>query len=188
MPTGKQPEPGEPERSGTADADTVAPRNKTGLALGILAAAAIVLLLVHMAMGGLVALASSLAFHWLGLERAVFWGILAGLLNSIPYFGPMIVMGGVAALGYLQFGTLDKALKAAAISLAITSLEGFLLTPYLLGKSLRMNAMAVFVGLLFWGWLWGIWGVLLAVPMMVVLKSICDHIEGLRGIGELLGE
>lgn len=145
-------------------------------------------LFVQMVTSVLVAVASGLAFHWLGLERALFWGVLAGLLNSIPYFGPLIVMGGVAAIAFLQFGSFDKTFQAAAISLVITSLEGFLLTPYLLGKSLRMNGVAVFVGLLFWGWIWGAWGMLLAMPMMVVIKSVCDHVEDLQGVGEMLGE
>jgi predicted PurR-regulated permease PerM len=145
-------------------------------------------LFVQMVTSVLVAAASALAFHGLGLERALFWGVVAGLFNSIPYFGPLIVMGGVAALAFLQFGSFDKTFQAAGVSLLITSLEGFLLTPYLLGKSLRMNGVAVFLGLLFWGWIWGIWGMLLAMPMMVVLKSICDHVEDLQGIGDMLGE
>jgi predicted PurR-regulated permease PerM len=97
-------------------------------------------------------------------------------------------MIGVAVLAYLQFGTFDKTLQIAAASLVITGLEGFLLTPYLLGKQLRMNGVAVFVGLIFWGWVWGVWGMLLAIPMMVVIKSICDHVEDFQGIGDLLGE
>jgi predicted PurR-regulated permease PerM len=76
----------------------------------------------------------------------------------------------------------------AATSLAITSLEGLLLTPWLTSRAARMNAVAVFVGLLFWGWLWGAWGMLLAVPMLMVLKAICDHVEDLRSVGELLGD
>jgi predicted PurR-regulated permease PerM len=145
-------------------------------------------LFVQMFTSALVGIASSLAFHALGLEHAVLWGVVAGLLNSIPYFGPIIVMIGVAVLAYLQFGTFDKTLQIAAASLVITGLEGFLLTPYLLGKQLRMNGVAVFVGLIFWGWVWGVWGMLLAIPMMVVIKSICDHVEDFQGIGDLLGE
>jgi predicted PurR-regulated permease PerM len=145
-------------------------------------------LFVNMVTSVLVALASILAFRWIGLERAMFWGLLAGLFNSIPYFGPLIVMCGVAAVAFLQFGTFDKTAQAAVLSLVITGIEGLLLTPYLLGRHLRMNGVAVFVGLLFWGWVWGVWGMLLAMPMMVVLKSICDHVEDLKGLGELLGE
>lgn len=145
-------------------------------------------LFVQMVTSVLVGVASGLAFHWLGLERALFWGVVAGLLNSIPYFGPILVMGGVATLAFLQFGSFDKPVQAAAISLVITGLEGFLLTPYLLGKRLRMNGVAVFVALLFWGWIWGVWGMLLAMPMMVTIKAICDHVEDLQPVGDMLGE
>jgi predicted PurR-regulated permease PerM len=70
----------------------------------------------------------------------------------------------------------------------ITSLEGFLLTPWLSGRAARMNAVAIFVGLLFWGWVWNVWGMLLAVPMLMVIKAVCDHVEDLHAVGELLGE
>ena len=145
-------------------------------------------LFVQMITSAMVAAVSAAVFYALGLERAVFWGLLCGLFNSIPYFGPLIVMVGIAAVSYLQFGTLDKTLELSLVSLVITSLEGFLLTPYLLGKHLRMNGAAIFIGLLFWGWVWGVWGLLLAMPMMVVLKSVCDHVEGLKGMGELLAD
>jgi predicted PurR-regulated permease PerM len=77
---------------------------------------------------------------------------------------------------------------AGGLSLIITSIEGYLLTPILLGQATRMNAVAVFVGVLFWSWLWGIWGALLAVPILVVLKTVADHVEDLKPVGELLGE
>ena len=145
-------------------------------------------LFVQLLSSVVVAIVSSLAFYWLGLERAVFWGVLAGLFNSIPYFGPLIVLAGVSAVAYTQFGAFGRTAQIGAVSFLITGLEGFILTPWLLGKHLRMNGVAVFVGLLFWGWLWGIWGMLLAMPMMAVMKSICDHVEDLKGLGELLGE
>ena len=88
----------------------------------------------------------------------------------------------------MQFGSIRLALIVAAISLVITSLEGFLLTPWLTSRGARMNAVAVFVGLLFWGWLWNVWGMLLAVPMLMVLKAIGDHVEDFKPIGELLGD
>jgi predicted PurR-regulated permease PerM len=145
-------------------------------------------LFVQLLASVVVAIVSAVAFYWAGLERAVFWGVLAGLFNSIPYFGPLIVLAGVSAVAYVQFGTFDRTAQVAAMSFVITGVEGYALTPWLLGRHLRMNGVAVFVGLLFWGWVWGIWGMLLAMPMMVVLKSICDHVEDLKGVGELLGE
>jgi predicted PurR-regulated permease PerM len=128
------------------------------------------------------------ALAWLGLEQAVFWGLLAGIFNSIPYYGPLLVSGGLAVVGFLQFGTISMTLTVAFVSLAITSLEGWLLTPTLMGKVASMNRVAVFVGLLFWSWAWGIWGLLLAVPIMMSIKVFCDHVEELEPIGKLLSE
>jgi predicted PurR-regulated permease PerM len=136
----------------------------------------------------LVAVATWLAFRALGVQQAAVWGLLAGVFNSIPYFGPVIVTGGGAIVAFVQFGNINMALLVGGVALAITSLEGYLLTPWLTGRALRMNAVAIFVGLLFWGWVWNIWGMLLAVPMLVVIKTVCDHVEGLNPIGEFLGE
>jgi predicted PurR-regulated permease PerM len=110
------------------------------------------------------------------------------VFNSIPYFGPVLVTGGTLVVAFLQFGTIRMALIVAGVSLAITSLEGFLLTPWLTSRAARMNAVAVFVGLLFWGWVWNVWGLLLAVPLLMVIKAVCDHVEDLNPVGELLGD
>jgi predicted PurR-regulated permease PerM len=144
-------------------------------------------LLVQLFTSAVVGIVSWLAFRWIGLEQAAVWGLLAGIFNSIPYAGPMMVSGGIAMVAFLQFGSLEMTLLASGLALAITSLEGFLLTPWLASRAARMNAVAVFVGLLFWGWLWGGWGMLLAVPMLMVVKAVCDHVEGFKGVGELLG-
>ena len=116
------------------------------------------------------------------------WGIAAGVFNSIPYFGPVIVAAGTAVVGFLQFGTLGMAAYVSGVSLVITSLEGWLLTPWLTSKTARTNEVAIFVGLIFWSFVWGIWGTLLAVPMLVAVKACCDRIEDLKPIGEMLGE
>ena len=96
--------------------------------------------------------------------------------------------GGTAIVAFLQFGTIEMTLLTTGVAFAITSVEGFLLTPWLTSRAARMNAVAVFVGLLFWGWVWNIWGMLLAVPLLMVVKAICDHVEDFKGIGELLGD
>jgi predicted PurR-regulated permease PerM len=80
------------------------------------------------------------------------------------------------------------ALTVAGISLVITTLEGYLLTPWLTGRASRMNAVMVFVGVLFWGWLWGVWGLLLGVPIIMMIKAICDRVEDFKPVGELLGK
>jgi predicted PurR-regulated permease PerM len=136
----------------------------------------------------LVGTASWLAFRAIGLEQAAMWGLLAGVFNSIPYLGAVLVTGTIAIVAFLQFNNVQMTLVAAAAALAITSLEGFLLTPWLTSRASRMNAVAIFVGLLFWGWVWNVWGMLLAVPMLMVIKAVCDHVEDFKGVGELLGD
>lgn len=135
-----------------------------------------------------VAIATWLALRWLGVENAGVWGMAAGVLNSIPYFGPFIVSGGLFVVAMVQFRDVPTAAWVATVAMIITSLEGWLLTPALQGRVARMNEVAVFVGLLFWSWVWGFWGAILAVPMMVVMKAICDHIEDLQPISEMLGD
>jgi predicted PurR-regulated permease PerM len=145
-------------------------------------------LIVQLFTSTIVALASWLAFRAIGLEQAAVWGILAGVFNSIPYFGPVIVSGSTAAVGFMQFGNVRMALLVSGVALVITSLEGFLLTPWLTSRATRMNAVAIFIGLLFWGWVWNVWGMLLAVPMLMVIKAVCDHVEDFKSVGEFLGE
>jgi predicted PurR-regulated permease PerM len=135
-----------------------------------------------------VAVATWLAFRTLGVQQAAVWGLLAGIFNSIPYLGPVLITGGTTVVAFVQFGNVRMALLVGGISLVITSLEGFLLTPWLTSRAARMNAVAVFVGLLFWGWVWNVWGMLLAVPMLMVIKAVCDHVEDLNPVGELLGD
>ncbi|HQT32388.1 MAG TPA: AI-2E family transporter [Thiobacillus sp.] len=145
-------------------------------------------LLVQIFTSILVGVATWLAFLWIGLEHAAIWGIVSAVFNMIPYLGPVVVTGGTGLVGFLQFGTVGMALAVAGISLVITSLEGYLLTPWLTGRAGRMNAVMVFVGVLFWGWLWGVWGLLLGVPIIMVIKAICDRVEDYKPIGELLGK
>jgi len=145
-------------------------------------------LLVQVFTSTIVALATWLAFRALGVQQAAVWGLLAGVFNSIPYFGPVLVTGGTSVVAFLQFGTIRMAVIVGGVSLVITSLEGFLLTPWLTSRAARMNAVAIFVGLLFWGWVWNVWGMLLAVPMLMVMKAVCDHVEDFKGFGELLGD
>jgi predicted PurR-regulated permease PerM len=136
----------------------------------------------------IVAVATGAMLWAFGFREYVLWGLLAGLFNSIPYLGPIIVSSGIGIIAFMQFDDLLKTAYVCAAAFGITTLEGFLLTPALLGKTARMNPVAIFVGLLFWSWLWGIWGTVLAAPMLMMIKAICDNIEDLEPIGELLGE
>ena len=145
-------------------------------------------LLLRVVTSVVVGIATWLAFRWMGVHHAAMWGVAAGVFNSIPYFGPVIVAGATAVAAFLQFETMAMALYVSGVSVIITSLEGWLLTPWLTSRAARTNEVAMFVGLIFWSFVWGIWGTLLAVPMLVVVKAFCDRIEDLKPIGELLGE
>jgi predicted PurR-regulated permease PerM len=135
-----------------------------------------------------VAIATAASLWALGMQQYIIWGILAGIFNSIPYIGPVIVSGGLAVVAFIQFDDLGHTMLVCGVAFIITSLEGFLLTPALMGRAARMNPVAIFVGLLFWSWIWGVWGAILAVPMLMMLKAVCDHIDDLQPLGELLGE
>ena len=125
-------------------------------------------------------------FQLLGLENAGAWGLAAGLLHFIPYAGPAITAGAVAVTAFLQFGTYSMALIVAAASLAIAGVVGVVVATWMTGKLSRMNPAAVFVALLFWGWLWGMWGLLLAIPIVVTVKVAAELIEQLHPVAELL--
>jgi predicted PurR-regulated permease PerM len=143
---------------------------------------------VQVLTSALVGIATGIALWLLGVRQFVVWGVLAGIFNSVPYLGPLIVTGGLGTVVFIQFDDLWKTGYVCAITLAITSLEGWLLTPTLMSRAAQMNPVAIFVGLLFWSWIWGVWGILLAVPMMMVVKVVCDHVEPLQPVGHLLGD
>jgi predicted PurR-regulated permease PerM len=145
-------------------------------------------LLVQILTSVIVGIVTAAALWALGLEEYLVWGLAAGVLNTIPYFGPIICTFGLAVVAYLQFGTIQMASVVASVALVITSLEGWLLTPTLLGRVGRLNHIAIFASLLFWSWLWGVWGMLLAVPMLMATKAVCDHIEELQPLADFLGE
>lgn len=145
-------------------------------------------LLVQVFTSLLVGIATWLAFMWIGLEHAAIWGIAAAILNTIPYLGALIITVGTALVAFLQFGTIGMAISVSGIALVITSLEGFLLTPWLTSRASQMNAVVVFAGVLFWGWLWGVWGLLLGIPILMAIKAVCDHVDDLKPVGELLGK
>ena len=145
-------------------------------------------MLVQLATSILVGVATWLAFLWIGVENAAIWGVAAGVFNTIPYLGPVLVTAGTVLVALLQYGTLEMALLVGGVTLLITSLEGYLLTPWLTGRASRMSAVVVFVAVLFWGWLWGMWGLLLGVPIIMMIKAVCDRVEDLKPVGEMLGD
>jgi len=136
----------------------------------------------------LVGLLAWIAFHWMGLENAGAWAVAAGMLHVIPYFGPALTAGAVGMAAFMQFDSFPMALLAAGTSLAIATLVGTFITTWMTGKIARMNAAAIFISLLFWGWLWGVWGMLLSIPIIVIAKVVSQHVEQLQPVAELLGE
>lgn len=144
--------------------------------------------LVQVFASALVAVMTWIAFWLVGMEYAGFWGITAGVLHTIPYFGPTILIVGSGLMAFLQFETFNMVLLVAAIATVIAGLVGMLFIPWVTSRTARMNAGAVFISLLFWNWIWGVWGLLLGIPITVVFKTICDHIDSLNSVGELLGE
>ena len=136
----------------------------------------------------LVALLTWIAFRWIGLENAGAWAVAAGLLHLIPYLGPVLVAIATGMVALMQFQSFTMVLLVTVVWLAIAVTVGTFVTTWMTGRIARMNSAAVFVSLLFWGWLWGIWGMLLSVPIIVIVKVISEHVEPLQPVAELLGE
>ncbi len=121
-----------------------------------------------------------------GMPNPVLWGTLATVANFIPYVGALLGVGTVALAAIMEYPTLQQALYAPAVYLLCTTIEGQFLTPMIVGRRLAMNAVAVFLAVAFWGWLWGIVGMLIAVPIMVGIKIFCSHVEGLEAFADFL--
>jgi len=136
----------------------------------------------------LVGLLTWLALRWIGLENAGAWAVAAGLLHVIPYFGPGVTAAAIGMAAFMQFGELSTALLVIGIFLAIATLVGTFVTTWMTGRIARMNTTAVFVSLLFWAWLWGVWGMLLSIPIIVIVKVVAQHVEQLQSVAELLSD
>jgi predicted PurR-regulated permease PerM len=134
-----------------------------------------------------VGLATGVAFAFIGLNHAAVWGVAAGVLNLVPYVGSILVTIAAMLVAFMQFGEINPALGVGAVSLVINTIEGYLLVPWATSRASRMNAVAVFIGVLAWGWLWGVWGLLLGIPMLMAVKAVCDRVDHLKPVGELLG-
>jgi predicted PurR-regulated permease PerM len=136
----------------------------------------------------LVGLLTWIAFRWIGLENAGAWAAAAGLLHIVPYLGPGVTAVATGMAAFMQFDSLATALLVAGASMAIATLVGTFVTTWMTGRIANMNSAAVFVSLLFWGWLWGFWGMLLSVPIIVIVKVVSEHVVRLHPVAELLGD
>ena len=136
----------------------------------------------------LLGFATFAALWFLNFNDAAVWGVLAGIFHFVPYVGPLGTAVGIFLTGLSQWENFSQLSLAAGVSALIAFIIGNFAQTWAIGKVAKMNATVVFVSLLFFGWLWGAVGLLIAVPIMVVVKVICDNQTGLLPIGELLGE
>ena len=127
-------------------------------------------------------------FRMLGLENAGAWAVAAGFLHVVPYFGPVVTAAATGVAAYMQFDSILMAMLVAGASMLIATIIGVFLTTWMTGRIAKMNSAAVFISLLFFTWLWGVWGMLLGIPIIVIIKVVCVHIEHLQPVAEILGE
>lgn len=130
---------------------------------------------------------TAVAMYLLGMPNPILWGVMVALLNFIPYVGDIVSIVVLAVVALLTFDNLGHALLVPFVYYVITALEGQLITPMILGRRFTLNPVVIFISLMFWGWIWGIPGALLAVPFLVSFKILCDHVEPLSKFGEFLG-
>ncbi len=122
----------------------------------------------------------------LGMPNPLVWGAAATALNFLPYVGALTTIVLVAAISLISFDTLSYAILAPVYVLVCNILEGQFVTPLIVGRRLEINAVAIFIAVAFWSWLWGFVGALIAVPILVIIKVFCDHFESWRHVGNFL--
>ena len=132
-------------------------------------------------------IALGIGMFLIGMPNPVLWGVMAGFLVFLPYLGPLVGITIVTVIAFLTFDSIGGILLAPAIYIGLETVQGQIITPMLVGQRFALNPVAIFIWLIFWGWLWGVIGALLAVQMLTVFKIFCDHIEPLAPVGEFLG-
>jgi len=144
-------------------------------------------LLVLLIANVLVGIGTWAAFAALGVNYAGMWGAVAGVMHTAPYFGPAIIAAASLVAAFMQFEEWSRALMVSGASILVAALVGQLFATWLASKQTEMNTTATFIGLLFFGWIWGLWGVLLAIPILAIVKTVCDANEDWKPAAELLG-
>jgi len=131
--------------------------------------------------------AEGTAMHLLGMPNPMLWGVMATVFNFVPYLGAMAGIVVIAAVATLSFETPAQYILPPIVYFLLTALEGYFITPVIVGRRLTLNPVVILMGLFLWGWIWGIPGAVLAVPMLASFKIVCDHIPPLTPVGEFLG-
>jgi len=126
--------------------------------------------------------------YLLGVPNPVLWGVMVCALNFIPYIGDIISFSVLTVVGLLTFDQLWQSLMVPGIFYLLTAIEGYLITPIIVSRRLSLNPVVIILSVLFWGWMWGVAGALLAVPILVAMKTVCDRVDSLNVVGEYLGE
>lgn len=144
-------------------------------------------LLVLLVANVLVGVGTWLAFRAIGVSYAELWGVAAAIVHTAPYFGPALIAVGSLVAAFVQFGEWSRALLAAGASIAVAAVVGQLFATWLASRQTEMNTTATFIGLLFFGWIWGLWGLLLAIPLLAIVKTVCEANEDWKPVAQLLG-
>jgi len=132
-------------------------------------------------------LATGIAMYWLGMPNPALWGMMVALFNYVPYLGPLVSLTVLTMVAVITFDDLGQTIAIPAVFLTFTVIEGQILMPYITGRRLTLNPVVIFLSMLLWGWLWGIVGTLIAVPIVMIFRIVCEHVETLKPIGEFLG-
>jgi predicted PurR-regulated permease PerM len=144
-------------------------------------------LLVLLIANVLVGIGTWIVFTVLGVRYAGLWGTAAAIVHTAPYFGPALIAAGSFIAAFVQFGEWSRALLVAGSTIIVATLVGQLFATWLASRQTEMNTTATFIGLLFFGWIWGLWGVLLAIPILAIVKTVCEANEDWKPVAELLG-
>ena len=144
-------------------------------------------LVARLLISATVAAATWIGMWTLGVRQPLVLGLIAGVLNVVPFIGPAAAVALIGLVAFLQVHTVEMTAAAVGVAGVIAALEGNLISPWLTSRAGELNTVAVFVSVLFWGWMWDVWGLVLAIPIMVAIKAAADHIDPLQPLGELLG-
>jgi predicted PurR-regulated permease PerM len=127
-----------------------------------------------------------LCMQWVQMPNPYLWGMVVAVLNFVPYLGPLASLFILTLAAYVTFDDIGKALLIGGVYFGVNAVESYLITPAVLGRRMRMNSVAIFIAMIFFGWAWGIYGLLLAVPILAMLKQVCERIRPLHSVSELI--